>query len=145
MSAPILSEREMRELVRVDESAMPSTCFVYGGTLSSTATGGSASTPLVAKHDKPMRARVSLGGTAARERDFGGRIQSVVDLAIQISLTDLRKTGVEVDSDDEIEVTTVLVTPAGRKMTKVERYRVIGDPAYGSYATSLVVPVSRVT
>jgi len=141
----ILSDREMQELIRVDESAMPSTCFVYGSTNATTILGGSSATEAVPKHDKPLRCRLSIGGTAAREREYGGQIQSVVDVVVQISLTDLRKAAIEIDSDDEIVVTSELVMLTGRKMTKSARYKVIGDPSYESYSTSLSVPIALVT
>lgn len=141
----LIDDVTFADLVELDDSAMPSLCTIHHRTTTSTGTGGSTPSAWADRNAVPMPCRVSLGGLATQERVAGERVTSLADLTVQISLAALKKQNVVIDSDDEITVSTEIPYQFGKELPVTERYKVIGDPSYGSYSTNLAVPVLRVS
>jgi len=141
----LISDALFADLVDLDESAMPSLCTVHARTTAQTPTGGSLPSVWVDKNVLPMPCRVTLGGLATQERVAGDRVSSLAALTVQISMTAIKKQNVVVDSDDEITVASELPYEFGKEFPISERYKVVGDPSYGSYSTNLSVPVMKVS
>lgn len=134
----------MQMLAELDESAMPGRCVVYRrGNPERTPTGGTKPGGWVARHAEPMRCRFVASNQQAAVQVLGERLVGVAEGGLQLPLRAVVANSLEIDDDDEIEVTTTLPV-AGTDYVSVARYKVVAEPFVGSYSTNLTVPVSGV-
>lgn len=132
----------MASLVTFDESAMPSLCTVQYKTKTENDRGGTEQAATwLSRNNVPLACRIVAGG--ARDRITGERLTSVGDVTVQLALTGVQAESVVVQSDDEIDVVTTLHLASGDE-TVNERYKVVGKPAVGSYATNVSTPCVKV-
>lgn len=134
----------MASLVGIDESVMPSTCVVHFRTNVETSRGGTKPGAWQDRNATAMPCRVAPGGTAMQARPVAEQVQTIGDVTVQIALTAIKAQNVVVHGDDEITVTTTVSLP-GNDLATVERYKVVGIPSIGSYATNLSVPCVKVS
>lgn len=144
MTDVLIDDATMTDIVGLDESAMPSRATVQYRATVDNPRGGSSQGAWTNRNAVPIACRVIAGGV--RNRVTGESLQAVGDTTVQLSLTGLRDNGLDANdlkADDEIDVSTTVILP-GVDDAVVERYKVVGLPSTGSYATNLAIPCVKV-
>jgi len=149
MSDVLIPDSLLAELTAIHESTFRSTCrILYRPKTGRRAGGQDALGSETDRYATPIPCAAVVGGgpgiSSDTERVVGERRTSVGLAAIQLPIRTLIgdppvMTAVDVQPDDTIEVTTTV-----HDRTFVDRYKVVGTPTVGSYATALNVSGYRI-
>lgn len=140
----LISVSLMESLAALDESAMPSSCSILRRTFTPTPSGGSTPGAETAINTDPIPCRVTTASSGGRSAIRGETIVSVESVVIALALTEIQRQNIEIDDADVIAVTGAARLP-GDDLPVADRYQVAAKPSVGSYSTSLLVPVEKVS
>lgn len=140
----LLSVQDMRDIAAIDERAMPSTCTIFYFHTAATATAGTKTVGAEqTRNATPARCRLSPKNVVRNQTPSASQVVSPVSADLSIALTDWTAMGLTVELTDTIGVTTTTRNPDGTNIVTTERWNVAGEASFGSYSTSVTIPVTH--